>query len=354
MLWDNGQHFDRTNYQWYDQELYEMMRASFSGRSATAERDFIFFKQDEAITDQDLTLNLNGRTFNDIYHNGEALVEGSDYSVEDSTLTLSAELLTELVDLEQLGISTELQLVFDQGANWRINLVVYDTPVVYENKDDYRTFQIPINFNGDQLATLEAFYEDGTPAGPQDWTTFKEFSYVFSPDYEADVIDFTYNEWDDHSRLFDEIRQDEAVSIRLHFWSGTTVDYEVVRSGDQVVGYLVPSEEQNQDDQNNNDIIPPENENDDKNNQEDETPSDTENNDDDEVTPPITVDDEDQATDEDRIDVVENDLDDENVDQNSTRLPETATNTGNYLIIGLVLLIISMIMLIYEQKRRMI
>src|SRR5699024_9851252 len=129
------------NYQWQDQELYEMMFASFSGRSATAESDFIYFKQDEAISDQELTLNINGRTLENIYHNNVALVKNADYSVDGTTLIISADLLTELVDLDQFGKSNELILEFDQGANWRVDLIVYNTAEVYENEDHYTTFQ---------------------------------------------------------------------------------------------------------------------------------------------------------------------------------------------------------------------
>src|SRR5699024_3499028 len=114
-------------------------------------------------------------------------------------------------------------------------------------------------------------------AGPQDWTTFKEFAYVFSPDYDSGAIDFTYNEWDDHSRLFDEIRQDEAVSIRLHFWSGTTLDYELIRSGDQVIGYPVQAKEIDPDDEDDEDeVVTPTVENEEEEQEEEEEENETE------------------------------------------------------------------------------
>ena len=347
MLWDNGQHFDRHNYQWQDQELYEMMFASFSGRSATAESDFIYFKQDEAISDQELTLNLNGRTLENIYHNNVALVKNADYSVDGTTLIISADLLTELVDLDQFGKSNELILEFDQGANWRVDLIVYNTAEVYENEDHYTTFQIPTSFNGDQLATLEAYYEDGSGAGPQDWTTFKEFAYVFSPDYDSGAIDFTYNEWDDHSRLFDEIRQDEAVSIRLHFWSGTTLDYELIRSGDQVIGYPVQAKEIDPDDEDDEDevVTPPvENEEDEEEEQDEEAVVEGED-----PTLPVTEDDENnQAPTLDNNDNLKSE------DQNRTQLPQTATNISNFLVIGIVLLSVGVIGFIYTKRKKLI
>ena len=45
-----------------------------------------------------------------------------------------------------------------------------------------------IEFNGSHLKTMEAVYPDGSPAGPHDWTTFKEFGYAFSPNYEDNDV----------------------------------------------------------------------------------------------------------------------------------------------------------------------
>ncbi|MBM7539845.1 cellulase family glycosylhydrolase [Amphibacillus cookii] len=236
MLWDNGQHFGRTSFQWSDPDLYQVMKASWSGRSATAEADFIYFKQGEPLTDQTLNLNLNGRTLESIKINGQRLSASNDYALNGDQLTLKHQALSPFINLNQLGTRATLELHFDQGAAWKVNLTVYDRPTVQANSGDYRTFHIPTQFNGDQLATMEALYLHGEAAGPQNWTTYKEFGYVFSPDYDQNRVVFTYNEWDQHSRLFDEIRHNEPILIRLHFWSGEVIEYQVMRQGNTVTG----------------------------------------------------------------------------------------------------------------------
>ena len=35
---------------------------------------------------------------------------------------------------------------------------------------------------------MEAKYADGSNAGPQNWTSYKEFDHTFAPDYDAGTI----------------------------------------------------------------------------------------------------------------------------------------------------------------------
>ncbi len=63
MLWDNGQHFGRTSFQWSDPELFAQIRSSWTTRSGTASSDQIYVPRTGAITAKSLTLNLNGTTF---------------------------------------------------------------------------------------------------------------------------------------------------------------------------------------------------------------------------------------------------------------------------------------------------
>ncbi|SEO26130.1 LPXTG-motif cell wall anchor domain-containing protein [Amphibacillus marinus] len=242
MLWDNGQHFNRLNYTWYDQDFYNIMRAGFDGRSATAERDFIYFRQSETIADRELALNLHGLALEEISYNGTTLVDGTDYTVSSDAVLFSASFLEQVVDLDQAGVSATVELHFNQGPNWKVNLIVFDTPVTQDNTGHYHDFFIPINFNGDQLATLEAVYDDGTAAGPNDWTTFKEFGRVFSPDYGQNRITFPYDGSTGDSYLFNEIESGVPVTLRLHFWSGEVLEYELIRDGSNITGYAVEND----------------------------------------------------------------------------------------------------------------
>src|SRR5690625_23556 len=81
MLWDNGQHFGRTSLEWYDNELYNVMKASWESRSGTAESDFIYLKKGEQIEDTKIGLNLNGNEFVSLHFNDQDLTESQDYEL---------------------------------------------------------------------------------------------------------------------------------------------------------------------------------------------------------------------------------------------------------------------------------
>ena len=66
---------------------------------------------------------------------------------------------------------------------WRINIITYDPPMLSNATGTTSAFAIPTQFRGDQLATMEAKYADGSGAGPQNWTSYKEFGRTFTPDY---------------------------------------------------------------------------------------------------------------------------------------------------------------------------
>ncbi|WP_081913609.1 cellulase family glycosylhydrolase [Glycomyces sp. NRRL B-16210] len=230
-LWDNGQHLGRTSFQWSDPELFAMLDASVHGRSGTAETDQVFIAQSDAVTDETVQLNLNGTSFEGLHHGSTPLVEGTDYTVSGSTLTLKASKLTELLGDRSHGVRADLHAEFSQGAPWRISIVSYDTPTVSAASGSASSFAVPTAFNGDQLATMEAVYADGTPAGPQNWTSYKEFARAFGPDYTAGQISLT-------SDFFAEVNDGQKVTLTFHFWSGETVTYYVTESGGNVTGSL--------------------------------------------------------------------------------------------------------------------
>ncbi|HEY0001128.1 MAG TPA: glycoside hydrolase family 5 protein, partial [Actinoplanes sp.] len=55
MLWDNGQHFDRTALVWRNTELYAQIKSSWSTRSGTS-TDQVFVSKTDAVTAKTLTL----------------------------------------------------------------------------------------------------------------------------------------------------------------------------------------------------------------------------------------------------------------------------------------------------------
>lgn len=89
---------------------------------------------------------------------------------------------------------------FSRGVPWTFHVTVYDTPVLSDAVGTTDAFAIPTAFQGDQLATMEAVYGDGSFAGPHDWTSFKEFGRAFDPDVDAGEIRLTSAFFNQHSR----------------------------------------------------------------------------------------------------------------------------------------------------------
>jgi endoglucanase len=189
----------------------------------------VFVARSTAITSKSLTLNLNGTTFTGLFQGSTALAQGSDYTVSGSTLTLTAAALTRLVGSRAYGVNATLSARFSAGVPWRINIVTYDTPILSNATGTTTSLAIPTQFRGDQLATMEARYADGTNAGPHNWTSFKEFDVAFAPNYSGNVITLT-------SAFFAEVNAGSPVTLTFHFWSGATVSYTVVESGTTVTG----------------------------------------------------------------------------------------------------------------------
>jgi endoglucanase len=229
MLWDNGQHFGRTAFEWNDPDLYRQIRASWIVRSGTASTDLVFVGGSEAVADQTVTLNPNGNRLVGLFQGRQRLIRGRDYTVSGDQLTFSAALLARLTSSGEYGVNAVLTARFSRGASWKFQVITFDPPVLAGADGTTDSFVIPAAFNGDLLATMEARYADGSNAGPQDWTSFKEFDWTFAPDYQA-------NELTLRPAFFDEVNDDAPVTLTFHFWSGATVEYTVTKSGTTVTG----------------------------------------------------------------------------------------------------------------------
>ncbi|MFI2709380.1 cellulase family glycosylhydrolase [Micromonospora sp. NPDC018662] len=228
-LWDNGQHFDRTSFGWKDPELFAQIRSSWTTRSGTASSDQVYVPRTGTITAKSLTLNLNGTTFQGLRQGTTDLVNGTDYTVSGTTLTLTAPALTRLVGARAYGVNANLQARFSAGVPWRISIITYDPPVLGNATGPTSGFDLPAQFRGDQLATMEATYADGSNAGPQNWTPFKEFDVTFAPNYSSNTITLK-------PEFFAEVNDGQRVTLTFHFWSGTKVTYHVTKSGSTVTG----------------------------------------------------------------------------------------------------------------------
>ncbi|MDR7384309.1 cellulase family glycosylhydrolase [Promicromonospora iranensis] len=228
MLWDNGQHFDRTAHTWQDPALFEQISSSWTERSGTASSDLVFVPAYGDVAAQSLTLTPNGTTFEALLHDGAELAAGTDYTLSGDQLTLSAGLLERLAGDRTPGPADELVVRFSGGVPWTVRIINQETPVLRAASGTTASFEIPTSFTGDLLATMEATYADGSNAGPQNWTSYKEFDVTFRPDDAAGTITLT-------PEFFAEVN-DGTVHLTFHFWSGDTVRYTLTKSGTTVTG----------------------------------------------------------------------------------------------------------------------
>ena len=228
-LWDAGSFVNRNTLQLRDPGLFTQIQSSWTTRSGTASSDMILVPKSSAITDQTLTLNLNGTTFQGLYQGTTALTSGSDYAVAGSQLTVKAAALTRLLGSRAYGTDATLQARFSQGVPWQINLISYDTATLSNTNGTTSSFAIPTQFHGDVVATMEAKYADGSAAGTANWTTYQEYWSDFIPDYTNNAIDLT-------SDFFNALTDESRVTLTFHFWSGRTVTYYVTKSGSSVTG----------------------------------------------------------------------------------------------------------------------
>jgi len=230
MLWDCVPGYDRDNLQFRDPEYWGMYQAAWTTRSGTAETDQLFIERAGQITDETITLNPNGLQFEGLRHGDTVLTEGVDYTRSGDELTLKASLLTELLGNRDYGKRADLHADFSAGRPWRISLVSFDTPTIADATGAADTFAIPTEFKGDQMKTMEAVYtDDGSNAGPIEWTSYKEWGSAFKPDYAANRLVLG-------DAFFKDVQDNRKVKLTLYFWSGATMTYYVTESGGTVTG----------------------------------------------------------------------------------------------------------------------
>jgi endoglucanase len=229
MLWDAGQFINRNTLTWRDQDVWDIMKASWTTRSGTASADQVYVAKSGAITSKTLTLNLNGLTFSGLYQGNTALANGTDYTVSGTTLTLTAAALTRLAGNRAYGVNATIAARFSAGVPWEISIISSDPPTQSAATGTTTSTVIPTQFKGDQLQTMEAKYADGTPAGPANWTPYKAFWENFQPDYTANTITLK-------DVFFAEVNDGAPVTLTFHFWSGATTTYKITKSGTTVTG----------------------------------------------------------------------------------------------------------------------
>jgi aryl-phospho-beta-D-glucosidase BglC (GH1 family) len=229
MLWDNGQHLNRTSYTWYDPSFYNMLKTSWSGRSSYAESDRIFVNDDTISKNVTLKLTENGNTLKDIYNGNTRLKKGTDYTLSGSVITFKAKYIKSVIT-GSYGINATLTMKFSAGADWEVYLTRYKLPVVGTGKGSASGFTIPVEFNGSRISTIEALNEKGSGTGPDSWTKYKMYGKAFSVDYTKNNVTIL--------KYFFENAPDGIITFKLHFQSGEILSCKVKKAGTQVTYYV--------------------------------------------------------------------------------------------------------------------
>ncbi|MFF3607949.1 cellulase family glycosylhydrolase [Streptomyces sp. NPDC002463] len=232
-LWDPGfAYLNRATLKWRDPALFAWIKSSWTTRSGTASFDKVHLAKSSRITAQSLTLNPNGTKFRGLWHGDTKLAEGRDYTLFENRLTLTASALTRLSGDRAHGVDATLQARFSKGLPWQIDVVTYDTPVLSDATGTDEEFAVPTKYRGDELATMESTYSDGTNAGPTSWTPYQEFNKAFSPIYPNGTILLT-------AEYLKSLRDGDTATLTFHFHSGAKVKYKVTKSGGSVTGKAV-------------------------------------------------------------------------------------------------------------------
>lgn len=243
MLWDNGQHLSRINYTWSDQELFDMIKASWTERSAYTTSDHIYIKKGAQIKDVTQKLTLNGNTLVGITDGNKELVLDEDYTVAGDNVTIKASYLKDVVT-NTYGRNATLTFKFSAGKDWNVYVDFYNRPIMSDAQGSTSSFIIPVQYKGNMIETFEAVDKNGNAVGPQNWTTYKEFGYNLSPNYANNTLTIKEN--------FFKETNDGAFTFKIHFLSGDVVNYDMVKNGNTVIGTATETyeDEDNKDEDN--------------------------------------------------------------------------------------------------------
>ncbi|MEV4561813.1 cellulase family glycosylhydrolase [Kitasatospora sp. NPDC049285] len=228
-LWDDANFLNRSSLQWREPDLMAMIKQSWTSRSGTAASDNLFLPKSGPITDQTIDLNLNGTRFLTVWNGNAQLRDGPDYKVKDGKLTLFASALTRLAGDRSYGVNSTVELWFSEGVDWKLHIISSDLPVLSDATGTTDGLSVPTQYRGDQLATIESKYTDGTNAGPASWTAFQGWGSSFAPDYAGNATTFT-------KEFLSSLTDGRTAVLTLHYRSGATGTYKLTRSGSTVTG----------------------------------------------------------------------------------------------------------------------
>lgn len=232
MKWDNGGGFDRYGLKWRDEYEQALIIACADSDSSYTERDMLFVTDTPAdITHQ---LYLNGNSLKEISADETVLTPEKDYTLTDNSVTFSGDFLGRFAQGDY-GKKAVLTLSFSDGADWHIAVYYSALPEYGALTARAQSMRIPVKFNGNIVTALEAVDpESGGGVGPHDWTTFKEFNYAFTVNYESGFITPT--------KEFKKEFSGDSVLFRIHYANETVEEYLMNIKDGVIVGAPVDRE----------------------------------------------------------------------------------------------------------------
>ncbi|KAK0661371.1 Endoglucanase B [Lasiodiplodia hormozganensis] len=193
ILWDNGNDFlDRNTHSWRDQSAIDIYLNAVKGVSnslpdstedgqATSQftSAYIWHQAGTPVTAQSLPFLFNGNTLSSVSVGGNPLAEGTDYSVNGTSISFTQSFLSQHVSEDAApGVKANLTLSFSAGADIEVQIVQWDVPTLGSDSstaaaaDTGSDFLIPITWKGlSKPATVKALTVDGTYL-VDDWTQY--------------------------------------------------------------------------------------------------------------------------------------------------------------------------------------
>lgn len=190
ILWDNGlDHFNRDTKAWKDPQSLEILLAAASGVSnsladfttdATATEQsssaYVFHKVGDDVTDQTISISLNGNTLKSIATEDGTALAASDYTASEGDITFTSAFLSTYFSADgDTGSKVNLTLTFSAGATAAVNLVQWDLPKLGATSSTAVSgadLRIPVTWGGiNQPAAVKMLRSDGVYLF-DDWTQY--------------------------------------------------------------------------------------------------------------------------------------------------------------------------------------
>lgn len=250
ILWDNGQHMNRYELDWYNPRFGEMIEESMDGRSAySTDLDTYYISKERIGEEISIPLTLNRLEFEGLTLDGEKLVEGVDYVYENETITITEGFLVDVIEQEESDVGTvnALTLHFSSGADWQVQLIYTSMPVLKEafgaKGED---FFIPVDFNGQHIENVQSKDEKGNVISLNDWWDFLEYGNEFTPLYEEERILLS----SDYTSLLEGGKYE----LLFTFFDGEELTYHLIVKDEAIQGQD-SHEEVSQDDEKNQEEV---------------------------------------------------------------------------------------------------